>query len=257
MKSLRKKILAMASVVALSGLMTASVAGAADKLIVKGTDGVTDVFKVDDAGAIATNGGFYYDAVNKRVGVGTTTPGIDLNVVRDISAGGSVAFLDGIGEVGYGPNIAIRTARGAKGAMNATQNGDIVGQVNFRGAVGTAGAATFAPIRRSGFVSYATENYTATGQGTNLTFVTTANGTTTPTEKFFVNGDGKIGIGAAPDALTAALLDVNSDTVRVRTARTIATSTTSCQQGEISWDGNYVYVCVALNTWKRAALSTW
>lgn len=28
-------------------------------------------------------------------------------------------------------------------------------------------------------------------------------------------------------------------------------------KGSVCWDSNYVYVCVANNTWKRAALSTW
>ena len=27
--------------------------------------------------------------------------------------------------------------------------------------------------------------------------------------------------------------------------------------GDICWDSNYVYICVATNTWKRAALSSW
>jgi hypothetical protein len=27
--------------------------------------------------------------------------------------------------------------------------------------------------------------------------------------------------------------------------------------GQVSWDANFIYVCVATNTWKRAALSTW
>ena len=27
--------------------------------------------------------------------------------------------------------------------------------------------------------------------------------------------------------------------------------------GQMSWDASYIYVCVAANTWKRAALSTW
>ena len=32
-----------------------------------------------------------------------------------------------------------------------------------------------------------------------------------------------------------------------------ATGTT----GEIAWDANYVYVCTATNTWKRAGIATW
>jgi len=191
---MRKMITSIAAVLAVSALMIGT-ATAADKLMVKGTDGTTDVFKVTDNGTIVTNGGFYYDGATKRLGIGTSTPGIDLNVVRDITLGGTVMWLDGVGDVAYGPNIAIRTARGSKAAMNPTLNGDIVGQVNFRGAYGSTGSAVFAPIRRSGFVSYATENYTTTAQGTNLTFVTTANGSTTPTEKLFITGDGKIGVG--------------------------------------------------------------
>ena len=34
-------------------------------------------------------------------------------------------------------------------------------------------------------------------------------------------------------------------------------STSDGIQGQIAYDSNYVYICVANNTWKRAALSTW
>jgi hypothetical protein len=27
--------------------------------------------------------------------------------------------------------------------------------------------------------------------------------------------------------------------------------------GQIKWDSGYIYVCVATNTWKRAALTSW
>lgn len=265
---LRKLSRTMATVVALSALVMVSQAGAADKLVVKGTDGTTDVFKVGDTGTIATNGGFYYDAATKRVGIGTTTPGIDLNVVRDISSGGTVMWLDGIANVDYGPNIAIRTARGVQGAMNPTLGGDIVGQVNFRGAAGSAGAAAFAPIRRSGFVSYATENYTATGQGTNLSFVSTANGTTSPTEKLIISGDGLVYIGQAmkdgaatipPPAVSSpnTKLAIVGDGIRITMTRTPASATAACQQGEISYDSDFLYVCTGTNTWKRTALTSW
>lgn len=52
-------------------------------------------------------------------------------------------------------------------------------------------------------------------------------------------------------------LDINSDNIRVRTSKTPATSGSTCDQGEISWDSGYVYVCTATNTWKRSALTTW
>lgn len=34
-----------------------------------------------------------------------------------------------------------------------------------------------------------------------------------------------------------------------------ASSTSACTQGQIQWDGNNIYVCVAANRWKRAALT--
>jgi hypothetical protein len=30
-----------------------------------------------------------------------------------------------------------------------------------------------------------------------------------------------------------------------------------CSIGQIAWDSNYVYVCVAVNSWKRSAISSW
>lgn len=38
---------------------------------------------------------------------------------------------------------------------------------------------------------------------------------------------------------------------------TPSTSSSSGIAGTITWDASYVYVCVATNTWKRSALSTW
>jgi hypothetical protein len=36
-----------------------------------------------------------------------------------------------------------------------------------------------------------------------------------------------------------------------------ATAAATGVKGEISWDADYIYVCTATNTWKRAALATW
>jgi len=65
---------------------------------------------------------------------------------------------------------------------------------------------------------------------------------------------GNVGIGTNSPT---AKLDVNSNVVRVRTTKTPASSTDTGNAGDICWDSNYVYVCVATNTWKRSAISTW
>lgn len=77
---------------------------------------------------------------------------------------------------------------------------------------------------------------------------------TNGSERMRVNSSGNVGIGTSSPT---ALLDVNADTIRVRTAKTPASATATGNAGDICWDSNYVYVCVATNTWKRSALSTW
>ena len=55
----------------------------------------------------------------------------------------------------------------------------------------------------------------------------------------------------------SALLVVNSDIIRLRTAKTPASASDTGNTGDICWDADYVYICVAANTWKRAALTSW
>jgi hypothetical protein len=65
---------------------------------------------------------------------------------------------------------------------------------------------------------------------------------------------GKVGVGTLAPAVA---LDVNANSIRIRTAKTPATAGAAGIQGEVAWDAGYVYVCVATNTWKRAAIATW
>lgn len=66
--------------------------------------------------------------------------------------------------------------------------------------------------------------------------------------------NGNVGIGTnSPDTK----LDVNGDRLRIRDKYTPESSTAACSQGQMAWDDQYVYVCVAQNSWKRTALSSW
>jgi len=62
-----------------------------------------------------------------------------------------------------------------------------------------------------------------------------------------ISAAGAITSGAA---LTGTALNVTA-------SYTPATSSSTGVRGQITWDSQYVYVCTATNTWKRAALSTW
>lgn len=78
------------------------------------------------------------------------------------------------------------------------------------------------------------------GDGTNTTVLNTASTTSTR-----INGT------------ATSVLRTAGDTLRIDNARTPATAGAAGNAGDICWDANYIYVCVAANTWKRAAIATW
>ena len=65
------------------------------------------------------------------------------------------------------------------------------------------------------------------------------------------------GIGVALDSFFGALIATTSDTIRIATQKTPASAAATGTKGDIVHDTNYIYVCTAANTWKRALLSTW
>ena len=72
------------------------------------------------------------------------------------------------------------------------------------------------------------------------------------TAQNYIEGNTGLGTNAPTEKL-----DVNSNTIRLRTARTPATSSDTGTAGSICWDSLYIYVCVATNTWKRVLLLSW
>lgn len=64
--------------------------------------------------------------------------------------------------------------------------------------------------------------------------------------------NGYVGVGNITDML--APLDVDGNTIRLRQPQTPASSSAGGYVGTITWDAQYVYVCVAPSTWKRVAL---
>ena len=75
-------------------------------------------------------------------------------------------------------------------------------------------------------------------------------------------GDAEIGDGTnwltGDDALAylCAVL-VQGNFLAIATSKTPASASDDGLKGQVCWDASYVYVCVATDTWKRAALNTW
>lgn len=50
---------------------------------------------------------------------------------------------------------------------------------------------------------------------------------------------------------------IAGNTINVPSSRTPASAGAAGAAGDICWDSSYIYVCVATDTWKRTAISTW
>jgi hypothetical protein len=59
------------------------------------------------------------------------------------------------------------------------------------------------------------------------------------------------------NSITVGGLTVNANNLNLSTSDTPASATATGTTGDIRWDADYVYVCVATDTWKRAELLTW
>lgn len=69
-----------------------------------------------------------------------------------------------------------------------------------------------------------------------------------------VTAAGRLGVNTYSPS---AALDVDGDRLRVRQSNTPASASAAGEAGEVCWDSDYLYVCVAANSWKRAALTSW
>lgn len=63
-------------------------------------------------------------------------------------------------------------------------------------------------------------------------------------------------VGGVP-ILQAAAGGVVVTQLRITAPGVPASASASCSTGQLSYDAGYLYVCVATNTWKRTALSSW
>jgi hypothetical protein len=104
--------------------------------------------------------------------------------------------------------------------------------------------------------SYASTVFFNAGAGIPMSFGTNA------TERMRISSAGGVSIGVATDAgvgnlLVNGVIAANGNQIRIVTSQTPASASAAGSAGTICWDANYIYVCVATNTWKRTAISTW
>ena len=112
---------------------------------------------------------------------------------------------------------------------------------------GTGIAAYFGSAGNTGFGLAG--DYAAIGGKNGILFGASASSAIWAT----IDASGNLGLGVTP----SDILDINGNQIRLRTAKTPTSATATGSAGQICWDADYIYVCTAANTWKRAQLLTW
>ena len=141
------------------------------------------------------------------------------------------------------------------GAVTGNVTGDLTG--NVTGNVASTGSSSFSSIDVNGGAIDGTPIGASSANTGAFTTLSTTGTATLPTVDINAGNIDGTNIGAStPGAGTFNALATTGDNIRIDTSQTPASSSASGTKGEIAYDTDYIYVCVATNTWKRVALST-
>jgi len=125
-----------------------------------------------------------------NLGIGTTNPSAVFHASVSSPTGNNNFYYD-VYSNSYFPIFGARRARGTSDAPSAVLANDALAGYGARG----YGATGFATSTKGALIIVAAENWNDTAQGTFLRFSTTANGTTTFSEKVRISDVGNVGIG--------------------------------------------------------------
>jgi hypothetical protein len=221
-----------------------------------------------------------------NLGIGTTSPTqgqlvVNKNIVANQQSANLVTLGSAVGYESYPgiwfgsatPTVTNYAFLADVGAHQTILGAPATGSINLR-----IGNVTFAAINTNGLAI----NNGAVGPGSGVgLIVATGNvgiGTTTPGARVEADTGSASTIGAiikGSSGQTADMLQVQDSTGAVKTSISATGSATATQYrlsalnaapasatdtgtlGEIRVTSGYIYVCVATNTWVRAALATW
>lgn len=157
-----------------------------------------------------------------------------------------------------------------------TQANDVLGAFGFRGHDGT----NYINGDGARIQAAAAENFTSSAYSAHIDIVNNNVGTASSvtTWRFAAGGvlqsrvtgtTGGLSFGsggtqdvnlyrsAANELKTDDAFVIGSDRLNIATTKTPASAAAAGTTGDIAWDGDYIYVCVATNTWKRTNLTSW
>ena len=206
-------------------------------------------------GYFSSTSGFAAIFDQGNVGIGITNPSQKLHVQGTIYATTSNVGVYGLSTTSQGVRGSSTSSYGVYGT-SSTLYGVYGSSANESGIVGYAITAGKAGVMGTSTLGYGVCGSATTGYGGY--FISPLSGTglyassSTGFAAIFMGGN--VGIGTTSPT---AWLDLNSDIIRLRTAKTPASASATGNAGDICWDADYIYVCTATDTWKRVAIASW
>ena len=123
--------------------------------------------------------------------------------------------------------------------------------------VNTAGASVNDVLKWNGSAWTAQADATGGGGGgANVTISDTAPGGASVGDLWWESDKGRLKI-YYQDVDTTQWVDASPPLAPALSSNAPSTASSAGSAGDIRYDSGYVYVCIATNTWKRAALTTW
>ena len=127
--------------------------------------------------------------------------------------------------------------------------------VNALSDVNTAGASVNDVLKWTGS-AWTAQAESGGGGGANVTISDTAPGGASVGDLWWESDKGRLKI-YYQDVDTTQWVDASPPLAPALSSNAPATASSAGSEGDIRFDSGYVYVCIATNTWKRAALTTW
>lgn len=147
-----------------------------------------------DAQSLSHDGLLFWDTTNKRLGVGTNSPGAKFHVTDE---GGALMRLEQYNSDGV--NIRAYTANGSIATPTQLLADTPILRLSAFGY--TSGGAFNTTGAKAQIGMYAAESWTGSAQGTYLNFSTTPTGSTTTAERMRIDPAGNVGIGTTAPSL--------------------------------------------------------
>jgi len=121
--------------------------------------------------------------------------------------------------------------------------------------VNTAGASVNDVLKWTGS-AWTAQAESGGGSGANVTISDTAPGGASTGDLWWESDKGRLKI-YYQDTDTTQWVDASPPLAPALSSNAPATASSTGSEGDIRYDSGYVYICIATNTWKRAALTTW